>query len=98
MIIQHFSTKSTILQNEIMILSLCKQQNFSHLVFKGRAFNYFRKKDSVPSIYLFSRFYLKYPLEELTRENNDEKFHGLSIFLSQFPGSKSIPEKNKWLY
>ena len=31
---------------------------------------------------MFARFYLKPPLEELTKENNDEKFHGLSLFLS----------------
>ena len=46
------------------------------------AFHYFRNKDSVPSQYLFSRFYLKLPLEDLTKGNNNEKFQGLSLFWS----------------
>ena len=49
---------------------------------------------------IFSVFYLKLPLEELTKENNDEKFHGLLLFLSHVLGSAShiglyrlIPDK-----
>ena len=44
------------------------------------AFHYFRNKDSVPSQYLFSRFYLKLPLEEFTKENNNQDFMGYHYF------------------
>ena len=77
-----------LLQNEIFILPSCKQQNSSHLVFKWKAFHYNRNK--IPSQYFFSVFYLKLPLEELTKENNNEKFHGLLLFLRHVLGSKSI--------
>ena len=54
-------------------------------------FHYFRNKGSVPSQYiLFKKIYLKLLLEELTKENNNEKFHELSLFLSHVLGSKSM--------
>ena len=58
-------------------------------------FHYFRNKDSIPSQYLFSKFCLKLPLEKLTKENNNEKFHVLSLFLSHVLGLKSIC-KSHW--
>ena len=56
----------------------------------GRRFIILGTKNSVPSQYLLSRFYLKLPLEVLTKENNNEKFHGLSLILSRVLRSKSI--------
>ena len=49
------------------------------------------------------------PLEELTKENNNEDFNGLALFLSHALGSKSIwkfgrtlllnpKKKNEWLW
>ena len=51
-------------------------------------FHYFRNKDSVSSQYLLSKFYLKLPLEELTKKNNNERFQVLSLFVSHVLGSK----------
>ena len=42
-------------------------------------------------------FYLKLPLEELTKENNNKKFHGLSRFLSMFWDQK-VSESHIELY
>ena len=52
---------------------------------------------------------MKFPLEELTKENNNEKFHELALCLSHVLGSKSIwksgwtllinpKKKNEWLW
>ena len=43
------------------------------VVLKWIPFHYFRNKDSVPSQYLFLRFYLKLPFEELTKENISDR-------------------------
>ena len=80
----------------IVIMKSIKFFSFS---FKWTAFHYIRSKDSVPSQYSFSAFYLKLPLEE---------FHGLLLFLIHVLGSKSIckshwtlsinpRKKNEWL-
>ena len=65
----------------------------SHLVFMWIAFHYFRNKDRVSFQYLLSRFYLKLPGEELTKENNKKKFarsKSVINFLSHVLESKSI--------
>ena len=41
------------------------------------------------NIFFLKRFYLKLLFEELTKENNNKKFHGLSLFLSHVLRSKS---------
>ena len=68
-------------------MSLRKQKNSSDQVFKWIGFHYFNSKDSVLSQYLFSKLYLKLPLEKLTKENNNETFHGLSLW-AMFWGQK----------
>ena len=58
------------------------------------AFHYLRNKDSVPSQYLLSRIYFKFALGESTKESNNEKFHGLSLFLNHVLGSRSICKRH----